>query len=278
MCVSFVRFEEHENMDRRLRTNQDHREKRGEKKSGSRPISLLSHRLYRLHRSRLRLHPLTMQQPDTASARDAALLHLVFWGSLGARSLAALGGVCRHLRDDVRAAWGEQASMTVNWAVPAAGMQPLCSVLAQLNGALVIGSDTSSTNRAMAGTTMLLPQEASIRSLACLGGAYSLMLPASFATWQRLEAVAWRAASSAHFETAALVDLVATAPALRTLDVECGAFEVDADLLGALSRLCDKPTVMGVILRIADNSCGYPSWKALVAAHGFAGSTKLVVA
>ena len=54
--------------------------------------------------------------------------------------------------------------MTVNWAVPAAGMQPLCSVLAQLQGALVIGSDTSSTNRAMAGTTMLLPQEASIRS------------------------------------------------------------------------------------------------------------------
>ena len=106
MCVSFVRFEEHENTDRRLRTNQDHREKRGEKKSGSRPISLLSHRLYRLHRSRLR--QLLTMQPDTASARDAALLHLVFWGSLGARSLAALGGVCRRLRDDVRPAWGSR--------------------------------------------------------------------------------------------------------------------------------------------------------------------------
>jgi len=76
------------------------------------------------------------------------------------------------------------------------------------------------------------------------------MLPANFATW--------RAVSSAPLEQAALVDLVATAPALRTLDVECGAFEVVADLLGALSRLFDKPPVTGVILRIAGNGCsGY---------------------
>jgi len=54
------------------------------------------------------------------------------------------------------------------------------------------------------------------------------MLPANFATW--------RAVSSAPLEQAALVDLVATAPALRTLDVECGAFEVVADLLGERCR------------------------------------------
>jgi len=64
-----------------------------------------------------------------------------------------------------------QASLTVDWTVPAAGMQPLCSVLAQLHGALVVGRDTRNTSSTNVATTVQLPQAASIRSLACLGGA-----------------------------------------------------------------------------------------------------------
>lgn len=164
-----------------------------------------------------------------ARTRDAALLHLVSHGGLGALRRAST-----LLHEGVDAAWGEQATLTVDRDVPAAGTRPLCGVLAQLRGALVV--DGSNCSSVLAGTTVQLPQAASIRILACLVGEYSLMLPATFATWPQLKTVTWGAGITAPLETAALAELFATAPVLKTLTLEAYLEANDADLLGALAR------------------------------------------
>ena len=100
------------------------------------------------------------------------------------------------------------------------------------------------------------------------------MLPANFATW--------RAVSSAPLEQAALVDLVATAPALRTLDVECAApsrslqtcwVSAVAPLRQTARHGCDPQDRRQRLQRLQ-----YPAWKALMAAQSFTGSNKLIVA
>ena len=223
-------------------------------------------------------------------ARDSALLHLVFNGGLDARSLGALCQANTLLRDAVRSAWKEQATIIVDWSVPVAGRQAQCGVLAQLRGALVV--DSFNCYSVKSGTLVQLPQAASIRSLTCLDGVYRL--PLTFAAWPRLEAITWRAPSvSLLDDMAALVELFSTAPALQTLTIEAHLKPDGADLLGSLLRLCDKPSVTCVMfIKITDykvtdydgfripvsnvlHKCS--AWEGLAAAHGLAGSNKLLL-
>lgn len=218
-----------------------------------------------------------------APARDAALLLLVSHGTLDEQSLVSLSGSCKLIQSDAYAVLGQLESMTIEWDVPVEGTGPLCGALAQLRGDLVLDG-----TECKYGKGVKLPRAASIRRL-FLANFSSAALPTSFAAWPQLESVDWYDSSLLTPDHAAFVDLVASAPSLKspTLTLTAYCDVNDVDLLNSLSRLCDKLTVCRVTLEMADSGGGRipacsvlhkcPAWESMAAAHGIMGSNKLLL-
>lgn len=80
--------------------------------------------------------------------------------------------------------------MTVDRDVSAEQMNPLCSALAQLRGELIVG-DWEECGGFAGGSTVQLPQAASIHRLDIGPGNYDLRIPKTLVTWPQLEVVDW---------------------------------------------------------------------------------------